>query len=368
MKTKRMTRLFRFLLIVLGAGAGVALAVVARRIFASIFPNIEMKAWLVSAFDVGLAVIGGAVALAFSDRIMAWWNGRQSEIEKRLDKMPISQVMPSIIGLILGLIVAALLSGMLQFMGTGMFTTALSALLYLVLGTIGFRIGRKRSREVVSMMTGLSGAKNRGAKKTAARAAISGKLLDTSAIIDGRVLAIVKAGFIEGTLTVPRFVADELRTVADSSDPVKRERGRRGTEMLGALREALQNRLAIEDTDYPEVTDVDVKLLRLARDTGRTVVTCDYNLARSAAVNSVSVMNINDLANAMRSAVLQGQDMRVSVVKEGRGAGQGVAYTEDGTMIVIEGGRRHLGEELDITVTSVLQTSAGRMIFAKLKE
>jgi len=190
--------------------------------------------------------------------------------------------------------------------------------------------------------------------------------VDTSALIDGRILEVAKTGFLEGEFVVPQYVVDELQTVADSSDDSRRERGRRGLEILHEMQGSLKQ-LVIDPADIEDIRDVDVKLLRQARDCGGTVITVDYNLQKAAAVSEVRTLNVNELAEAMRPAVVQGMDMRVRVTKEGKEPGQGVAYLEDGTMIVIENGKSLLGGEADVTVTSVLQTSAGRMIFAKLK-
>ena len=165
---------------------------------------------------------------------------------------------------------------------------------------------------------------------------------------------------------IPQYVVDELQRVADSADDSRRERGRRGLEMLRGMQENLKQ-LIIDPTDIEDLQDVDVKLLRQARDCGGTVITVDYNLQKAAAVSGVRSLNVNELADSLRPAVVQGMELRVRIVKEGKEPGQGVAYLDDGTMIVIENGKPLLGEETDIVVTSVLQTSAGRMIFARLK-
>ena len=191
------------------------------------------------------------------------------------------------------------------------------------------------------------------------------KLLDTSVIIDGRILDIVKTGFLEGEIIVAQFVLAELRHIADSGDSMRRARGRRGLDVLGKLQK--EAHITIVDNDYPDLAEVDVKLLRLCRDLDGTVVTNDYNLNKVAGVTGLRVLNINDLSNAVKPMLMAGEELSVQVVREGKEPGQGVAYLDDGTMIVIENGRRHVGETISVTVTTVLQTSAGRMIFAKLK-
>ena len=193
------------------------------------------------------------------------------------------------------------------------------------------------------------------------------KLLDTSVIIDGRIFDIAKTGFLEGDLIIPQFVLAELRHIADSGDGLRRARGRRGLDVLGKLQTELKRNVVVDETDYPDVAEVDVKLLRLCRDRGGVVVTNDYNLNKVAGVSGISVLNINDLANAVKPMLMAGEELTVQIVREGKEPGQGVAYLEDGTMIVVDNGRRYVGESVAAVVTTVLQTSAGRMIFTRLK-
>ena len=193
------------------------------------------------------------------------------------------------------------------------------------------------------------------------------KVLDTSVIIDGRIFDICKAGFLEGEMIIPSFVLDELRHIADSADPLRRNRGRRGLDVLGKMQEELRCPVRIEEKNYEDAEEVDVKLLRLARDISGAVLTNDYNLNKVAGVTGVQVLNINELAGALRPVVLPGEEMTVHIVREGKEPGQGIAYLDDGTMVVVENGRRRLGETMEVVVTTVLQTSAGRMIFGRLK-
>ena len=193
------------------------------------------------------------------------------------------------------------------------------------------------------------------------------KVLDTSAIIDGRIYDICKTGFVEGTLIVPAFVLKELRHIADSADALKRNRGRRGLDIIKDMQTNLSQPVVVEERDYDEVDEVDVKLLRLAVDVGGVLVTTDYNLNKVASVQSLQVLNINELANAIRPVLLPGEELRLSIVREGKEPGQGVGYLEDGTMVIVDSARRKIGETVDIVVTSALQTAAGRMIFAKLQ-
>lgn len=193
----------------------------------------------------------------------------------------------------------------------------------------------------------------------------SPKILDTNVIIDGRIADICETGFVEGLLVVPQFVLRELQFIADSSDQLKRNRGRRGLEVLARMQKRPDLTILVSDRDFPLVREVDAKLVALARETGARIVTNDYNLNKVAEVSGVTVLNINQLASALKPAALPGEPMRVSVIKEGKEPNQGVAYLEDGTMVVVDNARRFIGRSLDVTVTSAIQTTAGRMIFAQ---
>jgi len=193
-------------------------------------------------------------------------------------------------------------------------------------------------------------------------------VLDTSAIIDGRIADIAETGFLEGTLIIPEFVLRELQMVADSSDSSKRQRGRRGLDVLQAMRTNPQLTLQIAEEDYPQIREVDLKLIELARHLEAKIVTNDFNLNKVAQVRGVPVLNINDLANSLRPVVLPGEKMRVVIMKEGKEYDQGVGYLDDGTMVVVDHARRLIGRSVEICVTSVLQTASGKMIFGKLDE
>jgi uncharacterized protein YacL len=194
------------------------------------------------------------------------------------------------------------------------------------------------------------------------------KILDTSVIIDGRIADICETGFIEGTLIIPQFVLRELQHIADSSDPIKRNRGRRGLDILQKIQKNANVQVRIHDMDFPDIREVDGKLVAMGKALGAKVVTNDFNLNKVAELYGVPVLNINELTNALRPVVLPGEEIRVYVLKEGKEYNQGVAYLDDGTMVVIDNGRRYIGHTIDVCVTSVLQTTAGRMIFSRLKE
>jgi uncharacterized protein YacL len=203
--------------------------------------------------------------------------------------------------------------------------------------------------------------------KTAARRE-SFKILDTSVIIDGRIVDLCETGFLEGTLIIPQFVLRELQQIADSPDPLKRNRGKRGFDVLQRVQRIPGTKVRVEDQDFPHIREVDRKLIELGKSLGGKVVTNDYNLNKVAELSGVPVLNVNELANALKPVVLPGEVVHVHVVKEGKESGQGVAYLDDGTMVVIDHGKRFIGQPVTATVTSVLQTTAGRMIFARLKD
>ena len=364
MRSKAMEKLLRLLLVLLGVGIGLALAQLGLALYRLSHQIADIPAWVPVAAYTAMGVLGGLVLLLLSRRIIRRVSSLSQEMQREFDKMPVNQLLSAVIGLILGLIVAALLRQMLTFLGNGVAGAALTAILYLTLGALGYNIGKRRSREFMAMITRLSGAREKS--KIRKHGYASRKYVDTSAIIDGRILEVAKTGFIEGEFVVPQYVVDELQHVADSSDDSRRERGRRGLEILREMQDSLKQ-LTIDPADIEDLQDVDVKLLRQARDCGGTVITVDYNLQKAAAVSEVRTLNVNELAEALRPAIVQGMEMRVRIEKEGREPGQGVAHLDDGTMIVIENGKALIGEETDVTVTSVLQTSAGRMVFAKLK-
>lgn len=359
-----MEKLLKLLLVLLGLGAGLAVAQLGLALYRLSHQTADIPAWVPVAAYTAMAVLGGLILLLLSNRIVRRVSSLSRDVQKEFDKMPVNQLLTAVVGLILGLIVAALLRQMLSFLGNSVAGAATTAILYLTLGALGYNIGKRRSREFMAMITRLSGAREKNRIRKHGYAAR--KYIDTSAIIDGRILEVAKTGFIEGEFVIPQYVVDELQQVADSSDDAMRQRGRRGLEILGGLKDSLKQ-LVIDPADIEDIRDVDVKLLRQARDCGGTVITVDSNLQKAAAVSGVRSLNVNELAEAMRPAVTQGMELRVRVTKEGKEPNQGVAYLDDGTMIVIENGKALLGGEADVTVTSVLQTSAGRMVFARLR-
>jgi uncharacterized protein YacL len=230
----------------------------------------------------------------------------------------------------------------------------------IVLPYMGFIIGLKKSEwfNPVTLFTFLR-------ERSAGR---SYKILDTSVIIDGRIMDICDTGFVEGTLVVPQFVLRELQQVADSPDPLKRQRGRRGLDILQKLQKSSTVSVMVSELDFPEIKDVDSKLIELAKQLDAKIITNDFNLNKVAQLHRISVLNINELSNALKPVVLPGETMKVFILKEGKEKDQGVAYLDDGTMVVVDNARKMIGKNIDITVTSVLQTTAGKMIFGRFNE
>ncbi|AJS60304.1 PIN/TRAM domain-containing protein [Paenibacillus sp. IHBB 10380] len=277
-------------------------------------------------------------------------------------KMPMNELTAGAVGLIGGLVLALLLYPSLAWLGK--VGQMIGVGITLVCGYMGFRVGMAKKEELATLWT--SGRWSR-AELSDERKLEEHKILDTSVIIDGRIADICKTGFIEGTIVIPRFVLEELQHIADSSDLLKRNRGRRGLDILNKIQKELDIRVMIYEGDFEDISEVDSKLVKLAKVLQGKVVTNDFNLNKVCELQSVSVLNINDLANAVKPVVLPGEEIMVQVIKDGKEHGQGVAYLDDGTMIVVEGGREYIGMIMEVLVTSVLQTSAGRMIFAKPK-
>lgn len=281
-----------------------------------------------------------------------------SEVEREFRRIPAHVILAGFIGTILGLVPAALLSiPLFHLPAVAAFSTV--ALLYVVLGYLGYRIGRTRSEE----MFGVFGVKPRAAGTRPGEVAV----LDTSAILDDRILALARMHFLTGSLLVTRSVLSELQTIADSSDPARRGRGRRGLDTLVALRHEPSSEVILVEQDEPVAQgDVDASLVRLARDRGGVLVTNDANLAKVAAALDVPVRSIHALAAALRPRVVAGDGVDVLITRKGRDAGQGVGYLDDGTMVVVHGGEAHMGATVGVTVTNVLQTANGQMVFAAL--
>ena len=271
--------------------------------------------------------------------------------------------------LILGFIIAYLIGQLIWSLGRSWFITMLVAIIYVVLGTLGFTIVKRRAREFRSLLGHLPSTRRREESAVApVQADTRMKLLDTSALIDGRILEVARTGILEGTLVAPGFVLEELRRIADSKEHQRRSRGRRGMDVLQSLQEERPLPLVMDDRDYPDIPEVDLKLLRMAQDTGASLITGDYNLNRVATLSGVKVLNLNDLANALRPAIIPGEEMELEIVREGKEYGQGVGFLPDGTMMVVDDAKPYIGLTVPVVILSVHQNSAGRMYFAKIKD
>lgn len=286
--------------------------------------------------------------------------------ERNIQKLTVTEFLFGTLGLLVGLVFANLIGipiSRIHFV----IGPILFILIDLIGALVGIKIFIKRKEDILNLLTsikknGIRDKKNRHNEK------ICPKILDTSVIIDGRIFDICQTGFVEGPLVIPGFVLNELRHISDSADGLKRNRGRRGLDILNKIQKELSIETQIYEEDFPEIAEVDEKLLKLAQVLNGKVVTNDFNLNKVAEFQGVPVLNINELANSIKPVLLPGEEMKVVVMKDGKEASQGIAYLDDGTMIVVEGGRKFINEEIIVVVTSVLQTAAGRMIFAKPKE
>lgn len=316
---------------------------------------------------IGISTLIGLVAgILLSPLLMRGAVRLTVFIEQYLQRTPTQDLVMGSVGLIIGLIIANLMGSILSFMGV--FGKVLWILITLLLSYLGLSIGIKKREELLGLFASFPKFGKERALKAEARAG-QYKILDTSVIIDGRIADLCGSGFIEGILLIPAFVLEELRHIADSPDLLKRNRGRRGLDILNKMRKELDIKVQIYDNNrgLEDAVEVDTKLVKLGQKLGGKIVTNDFNLNKVAELHGVKVLNINELANAVKPVVLPGEEMVVQVVKDGKEIGQGVAYLDDGTMIVVDGGKRYMNQTIPVLVTSVLQTAAGRMIFAKLK-
>ncbi len=313
----------------------------------------------------GYSAIGGALFglifyfitplfINFFEAVLAW-------CDDMLKAVPTQDIVLVVFGLIITLLMGLLLSyPIYRIKVAGMI---LSPLMTLILVFVGIRFLLNRKED----FTFLTSFFSRSGKGASAASNETYKILDTSAIIDGRIVDICKTHFLEGIIVVAGFVLEELRHIADSPDLLKRNRGRRGLDILNKIQKEMDIPVEIYEGDFDDIAEVDSKLVRLAKVINGKIITNDFNLNKVCELQGIAVLNINELANAVKPVVLPGEEMTAQIIKDGKESGQGVAYLDDGTMVVVEGGRRHIGETIEVLVTSVLQTAAGRMIFAKPK-
>lgn len=320
--------------------------------------------------SVGIFVFGG-MGMALAPVIIRKMTSWTEKIAILLARVPTSDIMVITFGIAIGLVLANLLGG--PFSHLPIIGPYIPLIFSVVLSMVGAKVALRKHQDIVGFfdrsLPSLKGAVKPAAVKDvydSDRVYCDNKLLDTSVIIDGRIGDILKTGFLEGFMIVPKFVIRELQTLADSSDGLKRGKGRRGLDLLHEIQMENPERVFVDDTDYPELEGVDAKLVKLAQQKQWIIVTNDFNLNKVAEIQGIDVLNINDLANAVKQMVVPGENINVFLLREGKEAGQAIAYFEDGTMIVVDNGRRFIGSSVMAEVTSVLQTSAGRMVFAKV--
>ena len=338
---------------------------------------IQLSSAEMACMSILFAIIFGLIFYSVAPVLGRQGNKMAEDIGNDLKGISGSDLLSGVIGLTIGLVIAFLLTKIYQdVVPNGIYLT-LTIAIYIFLGFIGVVVGSKKGSEIFNQSFNRMIQPQKAEKKEENPYAYSEKdkkkqrvpkILDTSVIIDGRVLEIMKTGFLEGPIVIPEFVLVELRHIADSSDALKRTRGRRGLDILNKIQENYG--IEIYNTDgekaLTEIPEVDVKLLKLAQMIKGKVVTNDFNLNKVASIKEVPVLNINELANAMKPMVIPGESMTVTLIKQGKDQSQAVAYLDDGTMIVVENGRKKIGQTVDIVVTSVLQTAAGRMIFGRV--
>lgn len=350
--------LIRIFIMLSMAAGGVSLGTVFTGLWAE--GPMEVKWALIGLLGIVLGLIGYAIA-PYLMRIVIT---STKWIEQKLQKTPIQDIVSGAVGLIFGLIIANLLG--VSIYRLPLVGPYLAILASLICAYLGWSVGTKKREDFVSFFSNLKLSKEKSIAKQEVEK-LQYKILDTSVIIDGRIADICKSGFIEGILLIPSFVLEELRHIADSSDALKRNRGRRGLDILNKIRKELDIMVKIYEKDYDDIAEVDSKLVKLSQELKAQIITNDFNLNKVAELQGIKVLNINELANALKPIVLPGEEMVVQVIKDGKETGQGIGYLDDGTMIVVENGRRYIGQTITVLVTSVLQTAAGRMIFAKPK-
>ena len=319
---------------------------------------LEPRVFIIVSMGIMSLILGLICYFVFSNQIVLKISKQEKVLEKTLINMKFNELLASVAGCVVGLIIANLIG--VSILKIPFFGIIIVTMLNVLLGLLGIRVAKVRKDDFKSLFN----KSNAGEHKSSVYG--RPKVLDTSVIIDGRILDILKTGFIEGKIIIPDFVLEELRHIADSSDSLKRNRGRRGLDILNEIQNQVQVPVEIITWDIKDTDEVDNKLLKVGKKLDAFVVTNDFNLNKVAEFQKVSVLNINDLSGAVKTVVLPGENMEVVIVKDGKENKQGIGYLEDGTMIVVENALKHIGKTVSITVTSVLQTSAGRMIFAKM--
>ncbi|MCL0330329.1 PIN/TRAM domain-containing protein [Apilactobacillus xinyiensis] len=357
MKSLNRTRIIQSILTIIGGAIGIVY--LPDLWFVVNFYNVKFLNNIFTDFILGCLIFLG-LSFLLTNQI----KNMLDRTEKYLSRKSPLYLLMGVIGMILGLVLAILVSIVLFRSQTFLINTIIPIVLMLFLGYFGFILGTTRINDWGKLFH--FSIKRNNASSSSNVKNNNYKILDTNILIDGRIYDLVKTGFLEGTLVVPNFVLYELQYIADSSDSVKRVRGRRGLDILNKLQSEKIMPIEMYDKDYKQISEVDSKLIQLAKDINGVIVTNDYNLNKVISFQKVNVLNINVLSNALKQKVLPGESMQVTVVKKGTERRQGVAYLDDGTMVVVEEGRDHMNQLLNVTVTSALQTDAGKMIFAKI--
>lgn len=307
---------------------------------------------------VALTAVGVLVSYLMLNRLVGYFRSAIRNFNEMLETTSIDILLGGIAGLMLGIMVGAMSTYPLSMLrGWGNY---LIIAVFLGCGALGAKIGTSRASELLSLLP----TRSIPSPLPLADANVT-KVLDTSAIIDGRIYDVCQSNFLDGRLVVPTFVIEELQHIADSSDNLRRNKGRRGLELLSKMQKHPQIKIDIIEADIPEERDVDAKLVKLCKRLNASIITNDFNLNKVSELQGIKVLNINELANAVKMIVYPGENMHISIIKEGKESGQGVGYLEDGTMVVVEDAQNDIGRDLDVVVTSVFQTAAGRMIFTR---
>lgn len=362
-------KILRGIIILLFTVIGVVISNQLNPLFTNLIPDGILTETILGITFISLVnlllggVIGTIVGYFVSPYLVSALLGFTDKIEKSLSSLSVSDLIIGTVGLFFGLIIAVLVG--LAFASLPYIGPYISVFLAICLGYLGLHLALSKKEEILSFLRIRTDKEDKASSHTQYT---DGKLLDTNIIIDGRIADIYQTHFLEGPLIVPVFVLEELQKIADSPDVLKRNRGRRGLDILNYIRKHNKDDIHIVTDDYDDVNEVDTKLVKLAKDKGYKIITNDYNLNKVAEFQGVTVLNINELAAAVKPVVIPGEEIFVQPVKKGKEEGQGVAYLDDGTMIVVENGAKAIGREVLVTITSVLQTTAGKMIFAKLKE
>lgn len=372
MKHYSMNKIFKITFILLGILTGNAMYIYIIRnssmIINETLPQFILGAILITVLS---GYISSWIFLGFVHMVK-----RTTElIYKKISTTPKEKLITGLAGLLVGLVLAYLLSGLLSIITIPYLQIILTVTVYVFMGYLGFALASRDERiiDLQQAMANLSLQKKDSQKENDATQSLSTmkgrtgtpKILDTSVIIDGRIADICRAGFVDGPLIIPEFVLVNLRHISNDEDELVQKRGRRGLEMMSVLQKELKVEVKIAVEEFPDVQEEEIKLIKLAQQMKGKLITSDANLNKIAELHGVGVLNMNHLAEAVKPTVLTGDEMQVLIVKEGKSHSQGVAYMNDGTMIVVENGKHHMDETIDVVVTSALQTAAGRMIFAK---